>query len=171
VPGCQLHRQLREWAGSSRFLLIRRRHLISAAMSDARPTLSGPDRASVQGCTGFSPKEAPVERPEQKKTAHDLSDVFNPSNASPSSEALINQQDRRASKPNSNIAIGAASNRVRRQSGLLLFTALGSSKRLVPRGWRGARDGSPRRIRVPAGESRSAAGGRLQGWEQRLKRK
>ena len=39
-------------------------------------------------------KEAPMERPEQKKTAHDLSDVFNPSNALPSSEALIDQQDR-----------------------------------------------------------------------------
>ena len=38
--------------------------------------------------------EAPMERPEQKKTAHDLSDVFNPSNALPSSEALIDQQDR-----------------------------------------------------------------------------
>ena len=34
-----------------------------------------------------TPKEAPVERPEQKKTAHDLSDVFNPTNAVPSSEA------------------------------------------------------------------------------------
>src|ERR1700693_2154181 len=41
-----------------------------------------------------TPKEAPIERPEQKKTAHDLSDVFNPSNAVPSSEALTNQQDR-----------------------------------------------------------------------------
>jgi cytochrome c peroxidase len=35
-----------------------------------------------------------MERPEQKKTAHDLSDVFNPSNAVPSSEALTNQTDR-----------------------------------------------------------------------------
>ena len=34
-----------------------------------------------------------MERPEQKKTAHDLSDVFTPSNAVPSSEALTNQQD------------------------------------------------------------------------------
>src|SRR4029077_21128395 len=41
-----------------------------------------------------TPKEAPMERPEQKKAAHDLSDVFNPSNAVPSSEALTNQQDR-----------------------------------------------------------------------------
>ena len=39
-------------------------------------------------------KEAPMERPEQKKTAHDLSDVFNPSNVVPSSEALTNQTDR-----------------------------------------------------------------------------
>ena len=39
-------------------------------------------------------KDVTVERPEQKKTAHDLSDVFNPSNAVPSSEALTNQQDR-----------------------------------------------------------------------------
>ena len=35
-----------------------------------------------------------MERPEQKKTAHDLSDVFNPSNALPTSEVLIDQQDR-----------------------------------------------------------------------------
>jgi cytochrome c peroxidase len=39
-------------------------------------------------------RDVPIERPEQKKTAHDLSDVFKPSNASPSSEALINQQNR-----------------------------------------------------------------------------
>ena len=40
-----------------------------------------------------TPKEVPIERPEQKKTAHDLSEVFNPSNAEPSSEALTNQTD------------------------------------------------------------------------------
>src|SRR6478735_6731659 len=40
-----------------------------------------------------TPRQAPMERPEQKKTAHDLSDVFNPSNAVPSSEALTNQTD------------------------------------------------------------------------------
>jgi hypothetical protein len=40
-----------------------------------------------------TPKDAAVERPEQKKTAHDLSDVFNPSDAVPSSEALTNQTD------------------------------------------------------------------------------
>src|ERR1700749_4027804 len=39
-------------------------------------------------------KDAPGERPEQKKTAHDLSDVFNSSNAVQSSAALTNQTDR-----------------------------------------------------------------------------
>ena len=55
------------------------------------PTNVAPPDAIAQAQT---PKEAPVERPEQKKTAHDLSDVFNPTNAVPSSEALTNQQDR-----------------------------------------------------------------------------
>jgi hypothetical protein len=55
------------------------------------PTNVAPPDAIAQAQT---PKEAPVERPEQKKTAHDLSDVFNPSNAVPSSEALTNQTDR-----------------------------------------------------------------------------
>ena len=55
------------------------------------PTNEAPPDAIAQAQT---PKEAPLERPEQKKTAHDLSDVFNPSNAVPSSEALTNQQDR-----------------------------------------------------------------------------
>src|SRR5208283_3874019 len=40
-----------------------------------------------------SPQEPPIEGPEQKKTAHDLSAIFNPSNAEPSSEALAHQQD------------------------------------------------------------------------------
>src|SRR5262249_13790945 len=40
-----------------------------------------------------TPREVPVERPEQKKTAHDLSDIFSPSKALPSSEALVNQAD------------------------------------------------------------------------------
>src|ERR1700736_1995386 len=40
-----------------------------------------------------TPKEVPVERPEQKKTAHDLSDIFAPSKALPTTEALANQTD------------------------------------------------------------------------------
>jgi hypothetical protein len=60
--------------------------------------LIAPDGARSQQPTDAiaqaqTPKEVPIERPEQKKTAHDLSDVFNPSNAVPSSEALTNQTD------------------------------------------------------------------------------
>ncbi|HEY7312871.1 MAG TPA: cytochrome B6 [Gemmataceae bacterium] len=40
-----------------------------------------------------TPREVPVERPEQKKTAHDRSDIFAPSKAQPSSEALTNQAE------------------------------------------------------------------------------
>jgi cytochrome c peroxidase len=40
-----------------------------------------------------TPREVPVERPEQKKTAHDLSDIFAPSKALPITEALLNQTD------------------------------------------------------------------------------
>ena len=35
----------------------------------------------------------PIERPEQKKTEHDLSDIFKPANAVPSSDAIGNQPD------------------------------------------------------------------------------
>src|SRR5258708_29818 len=38
-------------------------------------------------------KEVPMERPEQKKTAHDLSDIFAPDKAPPNTEALANQTD------------------------------------------------------------------------------
>jgi cytochrome c peroxidase len=38
-------------------------------------------------------REVPVERPEQKKTAHDLSDVFAPAKALPTTEALAKQTD------------------------------------------------------------------------------
>ncbi len=56
-------------------------------------------RASPAGRSGDAiveaqtPREVPAERPEQKKTAHDLSDVFAPSKAEPSSEALGDQPE------------------------------------------------------------------------------
>ena len=40
-----------------------------------------------------NPNEAPVERPEQKKTKHDASDIFQPGNALPTTKALSVQQD------------------------------------------------------------------------------
>lgn len=41
-----------------------------------------------------TPRDVPVERPEQKKTAHDLSDIFAWSKAVPSSEALVDQPEK-----------------------------------------------------------------------------
>src|SRR5277367_938107 len=38
-------------------------------------------------------KEVPAERPEQKKTAHDLSDIFAPSKALPTTGALADQPE------------------------------------------------------------------------------
>jgi cytochrome c peroxidase len=40
-----------------------------------------------------TPREVPVERPEQEKTAHDRSDVFAPSQALPTTQALADQTD------------------------------------------------------------------------------
>ena len=40
-----------------------------------------------------TPREVPIDRPEQKKTAHDQSDVFAASKAEPSSEALVDQPE------------------------------------------------------------------------------
>src|SRR5271165_1058416 len=40
-----------------------------------------------------TPQAVPNERPEQTKTAHDLSDIFAPNNARPSSGALIDQPE------------------------------------------------------------------------------
>ena len=63
-----------------------------AAGQDAVPSPSrGPGDAIAEAQT---PQEVPKERPEQKKTAHDLSDIFAPSKASPSSEALVDQPNR-----------------------------------------------------------------------------
>jgi hypothetical protein len=40
-----------------------------------------------------TPQQVPAERPEQKKTEHDLSDIFAPSKARPTTSALSNQTD------------------------------------------------------------------------------
>jgi cytochrome c peroxidase len=40
-----------------------------------------------------TPREVPLERPEQKKTAHDRSDIFDPSKGLPTTEALTKQTD------------------------------------------------------------------------------
>jgi hypothetical protein len=60
--------------------------------SQTQPTSKGsaPPDAIADAQT---PKEVSVERPEQKKTAHDLSDIFTAKRALPSSEALVNQPE------------------------------------------------------------------------------
>jgi hypothetical protein len=52
-----------------------------------------PARCSDPVADAQSPEDVPVERPEQKKTAHDLSDIFAPNKALPTTEALDNQTD------------------------------------------------------------------------------
>jgi cytochrome c peroxidase len=54
------------------------------------PKGEAPPDAAAEAQT---PKEVPVERPEQKKTPHDLSDIFAPSKALPITGALVNQTD------------------------------------------------------------------------------
>ena len=63
----------------------------SAAGED--PNAQPPRRPRDAIADAQMPKEPPAERPEQRKTAHDLSDIFTPSKATPSSEALIDQQE------------------------------------------------------------------------------
>src|SRR5712671_7591983 len=58
------------------------------------PSTQPPGRPRDAIADAQTPKDVPAERPEQKKTAHDLSDIFVPSKAVPSSEALIDQPER-----------------------------------------------------------------------------
>jgi hypothetical protein len=60
------------------------------AKTKPTPKSEAPPDAVAEAQT---PKEVPVERPEQKKTEHDLSDIFAPDKALPTTEALANQTD------------------------------------------------------------------------------
>ena len=57
------------------------------------PATEPPRRPPDAIADAQTPKDVPLERPEQRKTAHDLSDVFTPSKAEPSSEALADQPE------------------------------------------------------------------------------
>jgi cytochrome c peroxidase len=61
-----------------------------ASGQDAQPATQAPHDAVVDAQTT---RQVPVARPEQKKTAHDLSDIFAPANAVPSSDAIMNQPE------------------------------------------------------------------------------
>jgi cytochrome c peroxidase len=64
----------------------------SAGAQDPKTSPAGQSGDAV--VEAQTPRQVPAERPEQKKTAHDLSDVFAPSKAEPSSEALADQPER-----------------------------------------------------------------------------
>jgi hypothetical protein len=63
----------------------------SAGGKDANAQPPGRPRDAIADAQ--TPKDVPVERPEQQKTAHDRSDLFTPSQAAPSSEALSDQPE------------------------------------------------------------------------------
>ncbi|HZY88688.1 MAG TPA: hypothetical protein VFE78_27945, partial [Gemmataceae bacterium] len=63
---------------------------VSSQEAGGKPVPAAPHDAVADAQT---PSEVPVERPEQKKTAHDLSDVFAPNKALPITAALADQTD------------------------------------------------------------------------------
>jgi cytochrome c peroxidase len=62
-----------------------------AAGEKPKPSPAEPPHDAVRDAQ--TPKDVPLERPEQKKTAHDRSDIFAPSRALPTTEALRDQTD------------------------------------------------------------------------------
>ena len=66
--------------------------LLAQGQEDAKRPAKGkaPHDAVAEAQT---PKEVPVERPEQKKTKHDTSDIFKPRKALPTTKDLSDQQD------------------------------------------------------------------------------
>jgi cytochrome c peroxidase len=66
--------------------------LVHSAAGDD-PNSQPPRRPRDAIADALTPKEAPAERPEQQKTPNDLSDIFTPSKATPSSRALIDQPE------------------------------------------------------------------------------
>jgi cytochrome c peroxidase len=57
------------------------------------PTTQSPGRPRDAIADAQTPKDAPASRPERRKTAHDLSDIFTPGRAMPSSGALADQPE------------------------------------------------------------------------------
>src|SRR5262249_43203607 len=66
--------------------------LVRSAAGD-KPSALPVERPHDAVADAPTPQDVPVERPEQKKTAHDLSDIFAPSKALPTTEALTDQTD------------------------------------------------------------------------------
>ena len=64
-------------------------HSVAGAKSTTSPSKDSQDAITDAQTTRIAPNE----RPEQKKTAHDLSDIFAAGKASPSSAALVDQPE------------------------------------------------------------------------------
>jgi cytochrome c peroxidase len=67
--------------------------LLMRAAADDNRKAPPPQRPADAIADAQAPREVPVERPEQKKTDHDLSDIFAPGKALPTTEALNDQTD------------------------------------------------------------------------------
>ncbi len=67
--------------------------LLMRSASGEDPTTQSPGRPHDAIADAQTPKEAPASRPEQRKTAHDLSDIFTPGQATPSSGAMADQPE------------------------------------------------------------------------------
>ncbi len=67
--------------------------LLVHSAADENANVPPPRRPGDAIAEAQTPKDVPAERPEQRKTAHDLSDIFAPSKAAPSSEALVDQPE------------------------------------------------------------------------------
>jgi len=67
--------------------------LLVHSAAGENPNAQPPQRPRDAIAEAQTPRDAPAERPEQRKTAHDLSDIFTPSKATPSSEALSDQPE------------------------------------------------------------------------------
>jgi cytochrome c peroxidase len=75
------------------FALLASGLMLLARSADDKPKAALTERPRDAIEDAQTPQGVPVERPEQKKTAHDLSDIFAPSKALPTTEALKDQTD------------------------------------------------------------------------------
>ena len=75
------------------FVLLSGGLMLLARSEPDKPNVVQAERPRDVIADAQTPKEVPQERPEQKKTAHDLSDIFAPSKGLPITEALNDQAD------------------------------------------------------------------------------
>jgi hypothetical protein len=74
-------------------LLAGRLVLLLRSAAGQNPNAAPPQSPHDAIADAQTPREVPVERPEQRKTAHDCSDIFAPGKALPTTGAQVNQTD------------------------------------------------------------------------------